>query len=694
MAIFIFEITFEVKEKEAYNNLLYMGERQGETFSLLIKGANDDQYEAIIKCLDSYNADMYSTVIKNEKSEKEIVKYIYANNFTYFQNNKFYNGRFFTKDEMESDLYLSTNNTNDPNQIGEILDFSGNINCTIKTVKSGLNEDVLDGKLNIVISKSKYNAFLLDLRSEGIDIIETEYINDSQTYTKKTYIYIILISVIVIFLALVIFDLFNSIKDISIKKMLGYSRVTLCIEKIRSMLIIECICSVSVFFVLSALKFKKYNIFFLSYAKKILLLYCLVAVISILSVLILYSLSAGFSVTEIVKNNNSCLKIIIFNFLVKTVISIVLLVIVGSCLSEYSISLKNYQNKYGKWTETKNYYCVSGIGIKCSDYEGTLSEEECKSSYKVYMELDKKGAVLSEFSLYEEEAFKENIKHHPGRDYECRYATVNPNFLKNNKLLDINGNIIEISDEEEHGIMLIPEKYKEFEQDIEQYYYNVFDHEHSSRKYDIIWIKNKQKAFSYRVDVGENGLVEDPVIRVLTRKNSNDLLDYAYFAGYSNGPVKVECKTNKDIVDFYDTLYKYYDNSIYFFDVYNLYNSVSAEIDSVQNSLKYMLLIVLSLIAALIAVSVQNNIIYFIEFSNYISVFHLMGYGMFSKHISLFTNFMMSSGIIFVISILISRKLMAIPLALIFIITDLLFTFIIAGIYEKRNIVYLLKQKA
>ena len=695
MAIFIFELTFEVQEKKDYNKFLCMGEKQGETFSLLIKGSDNEQYEEIIKCLDIYNANMYSTIIKNEKSEKKIVKYIYVNDFTCFQNKEFLNGRFFSKDEMESDLYLSTNNTNDPNQIGEIMDFSGNINYTIKTFKSGLNDNVLVGKINIVISKSKYNAFILDLKSKGIDIIETDYINNSQTYINKSFLYIILISVIIIFLTLVIFDLFNSIKDISIKKMLGYSRTTLCMEKIKSLLITECICSVFVFFVLSILKFSEYNAHYFSYAKKVLLLYSLVVVISIISVLIIYSLSDNFSITEIAKNNNSGLKIIIFNMLLKTVISIILLVIVSSCLSDYSIASKRYQNKYEKWNETKNYYCINGIGQKSNieDVE-VLSETILNGSYNTYMELDKKGAILSEFSLYDEETYKLNKKYHPQRDYECRWATINPNYLKKNKLIDTDGNTIEISDEEEHGIILIPEKYKEFEQDIKQYFYEQFEYENSPREYDIIWLKNKQKVFTYRLDIGNNNFVENPIIRVLTRKNSNSMLDYAFFGGYNFGPVKVECNSDKDIVDFYATLEKYFDNSIYVFNVYNLYASVSSEIDLIQNSLEYKLIIVLSLIVTLISVSIQNIIVYFIEFSNYISVFHLLGYGFWRKHISLFTNFALSSIIIIIISIIISRKFIIIPLIFIFLIVDLLFTFIIVGIYEKKNIVYLLKQKA
>ena len=108
MAIFVFEFTFEEKEKKEYNKLLYIGEKQGETFSLIVKGNIKNQYEEIIQCLDIYNANMYSTVIKNENSKKQIVKYIYVNDFSYFHNEEFYNGRFFNKDEMESDLYLST----------------------------------------------------------------------------------------------------------------------------------------------------------------------------------------------------------------------------------------------------------------------------------------------------------------------------------------------------------------------------------------------------------------------------------------------------------------------------------------------------------------------------------------------------------------------------------------------------------
>lgn len=695
MAIFVFEFTFEEQEKKEYNKLLYIGEKQGETFSLIVKGNIKNQYEEIIQCLDIYNANMYSTVIKNESSKKQIVKYIYVNDFSYFHNEEFYNGRFFNKDEMESDLYLSTNNANDSNKIGKILDFSGSVNYTIKTFKSGLNDNMLSGKINLVISKSKYKSFLSDLKSKGIDIIETEYINNSQIYVNKSYIYIVLISVIIIFLALLIFDLFNSIKDISIKKMLGYSRATLCIEKIKTLVITECACSVLVFLVLSALKFKEYNHHFFLYAKKVLLLYSLVIVISILSVLLIYSLSASFSVTDIAKNSDQNLKIIIFNMFLKTVISVVLLVISGYCFSDYSIASKSYQNKYEKWNETKNYYCVNGIGQK-TDIEDVeiLNDSILNASYNAYMEFDKNGAILSEFSLYEEEMYELNKRYHTQREYECGWATVNPNYLKKNILLDTNDNIIEISEEEESGILLMPEKYKKFEQDIKQYFYDLFEYKNSSREYKIIWLKNKQKAFSYRLDVGDNCFVEDPVIRVLSRKNSNDMLDYAFFGGYNFGPVKVECNSDKEVVDFYATLYKYFDNSIYVFDVYNLYSSISSEIDSIHNSLEYKLLIIFSLIVTLISVSVQNNIVYFIEYSNYISVFHLLGYSFWDKHISLFINFVWSSAIIFIVSILISRELMTIPLVLIFLIIELLFCFIIAGLYEKRNIVYLLKKKA
>lgn len=688
--MYIYISMYKMYELKNYKELINFGEKDSCVYNAVIDtGANydDDVYECLKNNADKYNINIYATNIKEEKNKKEITRYAYITDFSFCSDIRLESGSFFDRSNIESDYYLTTEKCSDSKKLGEIASFSENTIFKLMTLKSGLDDNPFN--LNITFSGRDYNFddMVTDLKNNGISCYTTSVETEVFSVDIFPFCLIIIFSMIIMIL-INVYDLFNSYKEIAVKKMLGYSYITICMEKIRFIFLSQTIISFVIYNMLKLiLKVKKSSLSD-EFNRRILSLYGGLIIASVISVFLVYLFSKSFSVSELIKNNDQNIKIILFNMLFKAIVTAVALFFAFNIFQDYC---KIHSSKYQKWKECQDYYCVSGIATVSEDAD-IKSANAFRRSYSVYKDLNARGAVLCDFTSHSKDEIDFYKKKH-GEDKLFMYLEnyVNPNYLKNNIILDSSGKRVEISEECDKITYLIPEKYRNYE---EQAFEVIQDwSDAKDEDINIIWIKNDQKAFTYNWYVGmENGCyIKDPVLCVYTLNNTS-AYTFWYFCGAYNAPVKFKCSDTSDIKFFYQTLYKYFDKSIYRYNVYNFYDSVAAEIEKTDMKLKYDIVCTVCLLIILILMIVQNICVYLMGFEKEVAVFTLMGYRFFHIHSFFFLQFVFYSISVLLVELLIVHNMKAELLFLLYFVVEFIVTCVLTYNYGRNNTVNLLKK--
>ena len=700
ITIFIYLTLFNYYETENYNKIISIGQdtcRQPGISAhtvLLNVETTTDPYDKIKKITDKYNANLCASKITEKNDVKNISKYIYANNFSLYDNIELESGSFFNKSNIESDSFISTENTDSKSQIGRLSDFSGNTVVNIKTLKSDESEEALSLAITVVAKNSDYKNFEKEMKSEGIPCMNITMDTELPAPDKSLFYITVFFSVMIIIL-LNTYELFNSYKAVAVKKMMGYSYFSLCSEKIMFLAVSQSVSSLLVYFVFSSLMFKKKTYLFHEFSTHILTLYGSTLLFSVLSVLIIYLISNKFSIASLIKNNNFNFKLIVFNILFKTLSGIFAILFTCEVIMSAGSIQSEFSGQIDKWNEVRNYYCISGISHidENHEYDLGLPDDELLASYNSYCDLNKKGAILCYFQDYYKREINDYENDH-GKENAFIFlsSNINPNYLKNNEVFDTDGNRILISDDYENIVYLIPEKYCP-QREYAEKMIREWNEEKGEKNIEIIWIKNGQKVFTYNwyYEYDKGCYRKDPVLCVNTIANSS-AIDFWYFAGAANGPVKLECKTEQDIKEFYSTLYKYFDNNLYAFDIYNFYDSVSAQVDRVTFALKYLAIAAACTLVVLLLLILQNIKVYFREFEKENAVYYLNGYSFFRAHIVLWAGFAISFSVILTVDMLILHSLQAFKIIIVCGIAEFIITAVLAKIYSHQNLVNTLKK--
>ncbi len=684
---------YKMYELKNYKELINFGEKDSCVYNAVIDtGTNydDNVYECLKNNADKYNINIYATNVKEENNKKEIIRYAYITDFSFFSDIKLESGSFFDRSNIESDYYLTTEKCSDSKKLGEIASFSENTIFKLMTLKSGLDDNPFN--LNITFSGRNYNFddMVTDLKNNGIFCYTTSV--ESEDFSVDVFpFYLIIIFSLIIMILINVYDLFNSYKEIAVKKMLGYSYITICMEKIRFILLSQTIISLVIYNILKLiLKVKKTSLSD-EFKHRILVLYSGLIIASVISVFLVYLFSKSFSVSELIKNNDQNIKIILFNMLFKAIVTAVALFFAFNTFQEYCKISALYSAKYQKWKECQDYYCVSGVSTSYEDADIESANARWRS-YGVYKELNARGAILCDFTSYSKDEIDFYKKEH-GEDKLFMYLEncVNPNYIKNNIILDSNGERVEISEECDKITYLIPEKYRNYKEQAFEVIHSWNDVKDDD--INIIWIKNNQKVFTYNWYVGtENGCyIKDPVLCVYTLNNTSTDT-FWYFCGAYNAPVKLKCSDKSDVKWFYHTLYKYFDKSIYSYNVYNFYDSVAAEVEKIDIKLKYDIVCTVCLFIILILLVVQNICVYLMEFEKEVAVFTLMGYRFFHIHSFFFLQFVFYSISVLLVELLIVHNMKAELLFLLYFVVEFIVTCVLTYNYGRNNTVNLLKK--
>ncbi|MED4850462.1 DUF1430 domain-containing protein [Caldifermentibacillus hisashii] len=247
------------------------------------------------------------------------------------------------------------------------------------------------------------------------------------------------------------------------------------------------------------------------------------------------------------------IQVAFINGLFKVVVSIIILIIAVNLLTNLT-QINQKQNSLNNWSEFQNYGVF--YPVKTGNDSSTIREGKYPldiPTYKLYSYLNQKfHAIYIDSDLYTEDSLEINA----GNNI-IKYITVNPNYLNKYPILDTEGNKIEINEENEHTVFLVPEQYKEKEDFNLEYFTSVREDRYKlhrdfynqtdkakSTKIDFIYMKSGQEVFSMNPDVmqNNNNNIVDPIIQVMTEGNA--LVPDIHYTSSSNQTLFIKLINN------------------------------------------------------------------------------------------------------------------------------------------------------
>ncbi len=232
------------------------------------------------------------------------------------------------------------------------------------------------------------------------------------------------------------------------------------------------------------------------------------------------------------------------------------------------------------------------------------------------MYFNKKGSILADFYIYWPLMRERVVNEHPV-DYERDKVEVNPNYLKVNPIYDVEGEKINIDESETDYILLVPEQYMTYETKIVEYYNNLangYDRkpETTDQGIKILWIKEDQKLFTYRIDINPiNGnRVKNAIIRVITESNGK-IRDYDRIIAYSGNPFKIKVDDPLNPSASIRSKLREYGLSQYIADIPSVYDYVASEVKTITDRLLFLSVILLLTCGIIVLIIVHNIYNYF-----------------------------------------------------------------------------------
>jgi bacteriocin-associated integral membrane protein len=221
-------------------------------------------------------------------------------------------------------------------------------------------------------------------------------------------------------------------------------------------------------------------------------------------------------------------------------------------------NMKEKQLSSDAWAPSEGY----GIFYPKSTGNESIEQDE-KINGKIigtdlYEFANSKGALFVNAKNFESEFLKFNKDHIDPFDP----VVVNPNYLDVIKIKDAAGGIVRIEESETENIILVPERHREKEAEIREYFEDdkegsrdfdkgtfVDDYQEiANNKVKIVWIADGQDVFSFNPDVyAENrNMIEAPIIRVITLSNSYICEREGILGGGRTDPLKIKLDGNSE----------------------------------------------------------------------------------------------------------------------------------------------------
>ncbi|WP_297638845.1 DUF1430 domain-containing protein [uncultured Clostridium sp.] len=617
--------------------------------SIITKLPRNDQYEFLAEVSENALSSLFFTRIDRVDGKEKIIKYIYTIDDTYMNSIDIRKGKKLDKTLMNSEFFLSTEETGDSNQIGVIDNSNNDFILEIRTLHSMLEDGMnFTGICTINLPNDKpVNYYMGKIEElfgvENISFNKAEVIGEE---FKTNYNYIILLTLILSFI--LVYKYISLYKELGIKKLLGYSNFDICKDEFKSLLSSILFSALISIILMSLILFDVYSILYFEFITKILFIYLCISIIIIFSGLIPVSFIYKIRLLNFIKNKKYSKNILIINSIIKSILILAIILIININLSILKNINENYSKSYNRWTDFNNYVVLN---LDDLDFDVSESNEFRYSQNKLYKIFNEKGAVFADFGNYEQISLDMN----QNLEYYKRTSIINSNYLNENPIYDVDGQKIEISENDKDWIILVPENFKSDTEVIYNYYnewLKTYDMTNET-KIKIIWTKSGQKYFSYNVNVNpkENNYIKDPIVMIGTENG--------LFPGWNQAIFNIQGNPMKIKVEDIDSLYGQIRPIVESTGINAAslrINFANEEVLSILNEYKnifYTLILTIIIALILVIVIVFQNIHNFFEQNKLELVIKTFnGYDKFTKYKEYFKGILLNYSILLVIGII------------------------------------------
>ena len=276
-------------------------------------------------------------------------------------------------------------------------------------------------------------------------------------------------------------------------------------------------------------------------------------IVSLLSCLYIMRLR----VAEAIKNRKDTKALFAFTMMIKVAFAVLLIVTGGSLWLGYQAAARELK-QVGHWKSTAGYGVFSPmkVGNDLIDIQSGAPGPLTAEVYDLYPMLNARGSLYVDSLAFEPAALAQPLL--PGK---YRTMTVNPNYLRAYPVQDTAHTPITISESETDWIVLVPDTLRPESQAIEaNITYNRVDVARAERglfgrdmpaavraqHIRIIWTAPHQKVFAFNTLINPNagGLLDDPIIEVMTLSNSAGIDRDNAITGDVDGALKVKLTNN------------------------------------------------------------------------------------------------------------------------------------------------------
>ncbi|MGL4850541.1 MAG: DUF1430 domain-containing protein [Clostridium sp.] len=623
---------------------------------------------------------LYFTRIEEVGEKEKIIKYIHINNDDYMKKFKLLEGRYLNAEDMDSYKYVSTEKSDDPNQVGVIASVD-NLEMEIKTLRAMLEDDyILNGECVVQLEGEESLEYFAAL---FIDSVDAEIIvSDAETerkIIKKSDFQII--PLIIILFIVILYYLICEYKKIAIEKMLGYSEVEICRNRIVKLFILCVIAIILTSVFMSMIMFKRVNILYLEFFKTLGVKYLMIIGIILVGLMLPFIYIKSIKIISLIKNQKNIKEVILLNNVVKVCLSVGIITLIIFQFKEYKTVEDVFNNNYKKWEKVGEYKVLSLNNL----HDGIVENREfVKSEIEAYEDFNEKGAILAAFDGYSES----NIKMNEYMKAYTRYAEINPNYLKENIAYDIQGNQIVVEDENKNLVLLVPDKYKNDEKEIREIYE---EHARNGKtKLELIWMKSGQEFFSYDFTVGtKNGnMVKDPVLWVATQEGPFKMF-FTYLFNTVGNPIKIKSNDDKEIED----IIKKYKLDIHGLKINKADDQVVSKVEGYKEALKWATFGIVSSILIVLFIIIQNTLNYIEQSKREIAIKKMNGYTCMQRYKEYGIQILGTWLIVMLIASIINKGYinLVVGIGVIGLILDIIINLVVIKLREKDKILKFIK---
>lgn len=527
------------------------------------KDINDPEkvYKILKEVSDGSHANIIRSLLTDgEDGGYEVVKFIYLSGEShYFDCFKNIKGKTFKDIDgktTDSEYFISSKDTGNKNQIGRISTHMHNLDITLRTLNQQINYFKTSGLYYVEFPDGNIKeGFISDLKQslEKEFDIQLEDVDFEAGENKLNLPYTdsgfyIIMEIVVIFLIIIccMYYYFRENKQIAVCNLFGITgkRTTLLLQKgFYFVYLIGMIAGTAILLIYSKEPVYVWGIIWRTMA----LFAVLFAFLYVLGMFFQFRVNPHTALT----GKSGTKQILHLNYFAKAVCIIIVLYIGGNIYAGCKESFIMKEN-YKSWDNAKDYGVFYPYYVGFDLTEKERNDAEKAISQKLYPELNSEGAIYIDARKFEQENIELN-----GEQGLQGTVTVNPNYLMQFPVLDMNDKKITVSDKETDWILIVPEKYREQEEEIVEFFsqdrkecYEISEEEYEekisavvkSQKIRIIWMKDNQEIFSFNPNVypENNNMIQEPIIQVVTTDNSCVIDKYCVQGNGTSDPLKLK----------------------------------------------------------------------------------------------------------------------------------------------------------